>query len=522
MSTVVATVEVGNPGMDKSASPLLSLKNELLLNAVVRGELPTVRRLLDRHGADVNSDNSSGMSCLQLAIVNRHSKLAEYLIQKGVDIHKVDSNGWSALHDAALTDNFVIVRKLISKGLTPMMSTDQGELVIDVAGSQQMERLLCEEMCVKGEITLARQYYHYLGLNLIGKPSSAQNSFSKGNRGNLCSSQLPAKDVQLYGSKGALYSRNTSTCNINNSTAGVCKLSSSVGNASSSMTLRFHPNSNIEHSLHHSNQAQAKTALINGRSQDSITDASSGEYKTIAGAANCKQTSQQNTTGEAIQSPSCGRDTTEQSVIKPDHLTAYESTQGNYSNQREGTVINSLYQHSSFQLQIGLSLLNLDSQSTSLDRDICDSSTDNSTTTQDSSGSPKLDSPDSRKVLSSPQVRSHRRATRTQSDPATRDPLRVQFQNPRPSRRVNFAKSPMTGTRRTTADPTESSSTATSQSNQTSTVMENVLPPSRSSGTTLYIFNAYVRVLCSQDQYVSLLCRYNISHGRILSIYLSI
>ena len=468
--------------MDKSASPLLSLKNELLLNAVVRGELPTVRRLLDRHGADVNSYNSSGMSCLQLAIVNRHSKLAEYLIQKGVDIHKVDSNGWSALHDAALSDNFIIVRKLILKGLTPMMSTDQGELVIDVAGSQQMERLLCEEMCVKGEITLARQYYHYLGLNLTGKPSSAHNSFSKGNRGNLCSYQLPAKDVQMYGSKAALYSRNTSTCNVTNSTSGVCKLSSGVGTGSSSMTLRFHPNSNIEHSLHHSNHAPANTALINGGSQDSRKDARSGEYKTRAQTADCRQISQQSTIGEAVQSTICSdRDKTEQSIITEHHLTTYESTQANYSkssHQREGTVINALYQHSSFQLQIGLSLLGLDSQATNLDQDICESTTNKSSTTQDSSNSPKLDS---RKVQTSAQVRSHRRATRTQSDPASRDPLQVQFQNPRPPRKVSFAKSSMTGTRRTTTDPTESSTTVSSQGNQTSPLMDNTLPPSTSS-----------------------------------------
>ncbi|MCG8625227.1 MAG: ankyrin repeat domain-containing protein, partial [Proteobacteria bacterium] len=81
-----------------AGNPLLTLKNELLLNAVVRGELPTVRRLLDRHGADINSVNFSGLTCLQLAILNQHTKLAEYLIQKGVNIHMMDVEGWNALH----------------------------------------------------------------------------------------------------------------------------------------------------------------------------------------------------------------------------------------------------------------------------------------------------------------------------------------------------------------------------------------------------------------------------------------
>lgn len=145
-------------------SPLMTIKNELLHGAVVRGELPTVRRLLDRHSADINTKNSNGMTCLQLAILNGHTKLAEFLIQKGVDIHMSDPDGYTALHDASLEENAVLVRKLISKGLSPLVAANLGELPIDVAGSLQMEKMLCEEMYQAGEVQLARQYYLYLAL----------------------------------------------------------------------------------------------------------------------------------------------------------------------------------------------------------------------------------------------------------------------------------------------------------------------------------------------------------------------
>ena len=383
--------------MDPSSSPLLSLKNELLLNAVVRGDLPTARRLIDRHGAQVNTENLSGMTPLQLAIVNQHSKLAEYLIQKGADIHKCDVRGWTALHDAALADNIVIVKKLISKGMTPMLTTHQSELVIDVAGSTQTELLLCEEMCKVGEVELAKQYYKYLGLNQTGSHSNAHNSFSKGSRGNLCSPQ-------------ALYSRSTTTCNIASNNGGRCMLSKG-----SAMTLKFHPSpSHKEHSVTNSNPILMPTKVGTHPSADNI------DYV----AASSKPTEQV----ETVQVQ-----TTNESFATN---TSYESNQPNCLKAREDVAINSLYKHSSFQLQIGLSLLSLESQATDLDTEF-----------------------DSQRVVNSPRIKSHRQAIRTQSDPATTNPLKAQFQNPRPGRKVSFSKPPMTRTKLSSVElPLDSSS----------------------------------------------------------------
>lgn len=143
-------------------------KNEILLNAVIKGQQSTVKRLVERSFTDVNSKNPHGMSCLQLAIIHGHYKLAEYLIRQGIDVHSADQDGWTALHDAALCKTKSVSRTLLSKGCSITQANNMGELPIDVAGSAEVERFLCEQMVVRGERQLARQYYVYLGLECLG------------------------------------------------------------------------------------------------------------------------------------------------------------------------------------------------------------------------------------------------------------------------------------------------------------------------------------------------------------------
>ena len=161
--------EAGSDGGCKADSPLL--------RAVIRGEFTVVRRLVERSAvpADVNARNSSGLTCLHIAVIRGHVKLADYLIRKGADVHARDPKGWTPLHDAALVDSRSTVRRLICKGCSPMLTTHQGELPIDVAGSIGMEKILCEEMWSKGERKLSRQYYIFLGLRFLRDPTLGES-----------------------------------------------------------------------------------------------------------------------------------------------------------------------------------------------------------------------------------------------------------------------------------------------------------------------------------------------------------
>ena len=175
-----------SPANGKQRKRAETSKNELLMEAVRRGELTNVRRLVDRGGADVSTVNQRGLSCLQLAIVGGHVKLAEYLVQKGANIFSIDSQGWTALHDAAQMDMRALVKKLISKGCRLTATTDQGELPIDVAGSVEMERMLCAEMYARGEEQLSRDYERYLGLKYLeDSPNRKRVVFHPSHRGTL-------------------------------------------------------------------------------------------------------------------------------------------------------------------------------------------------------------------------------------------------------------------------------------------------------------------------------------------------
>ena len=375
-----------------AGNPLLTLKNELLLNAVVRGELPTVRRLLDRHGADINSVNFSGLSCLQLAILNQHTKLAEYLIQKGVNIHKVDLEGWNALHDAALLNNTTLVRKLICKGVPPMVTSNQGELPIDVAGSIAMERLLCEEMCIKGELALARQYYFYLGLQNLSDTEVYE----------LPRSNWPRNAVHL-GNRAQRHWRHggptSAKCRI---TTGSTPKSPSktrwpeaLRNAQTASAAPYQPtsptsslnlNSNTCYDVSHDNDDVDALERLPNMDNNLATgnhtnldigmsvlgkvykdvDREESEHSTLSASDNFSIQE----SSSSLSSDSNSSLVQVEGVCRPleNHPpTAYEYTPRR-KKQRESTAINSLFQHSSFQLQIGFSLSHL-GQGSSLDNE---------------------------------------------------------------------------------------------------------------------------------------------------------
>ena len=388
-------------------SPLMTIKNELLHGAVVRGELPTVRRLLDRHKADINTKNSNGIGCLQLAILNGHSKLAEFLVQRGIDLSTADPEGYTALHDAAVMDNTLLVHKLISKGLSPLQTTAMGELVIDVAGSTQMEKQLCEEMFNLGEVRLARQYYIYLGLdrdehektsthdswrsllsrsgNHAHPPRSHQKhamSSSNGPKSSYASPKLEAKAKKLMSSQSdSQVSRNIPThadrihpsarsanladdlpSNSSDSKAGIDRQASS--------RLGPLPNYPLNEPGNHKNpseeEVEAYKVALPGRNPN---QSASSDKPRVRFETDSEESSISSGCGDLSSSP----DSPPSLLVRPTgsnrprrellSRTSCESNQNRSSSSnlspkqaRESAAIKALQQHSSFQLQIGLSL----------------------------------------------------------------------------------------------------------------------------------------------------------------------
>lgn len=371
-----------------SSSPLMTIKNELLHGAVVKGDLPTVRRLLDRHKADINTKNSNGLSMLQIALLNGHSKLSEYLIQKGADIHATDEEGCNALHDAALKGEIAIVRKLISKGLSPLLATSKGELVIDLATNIQIEKMVCEEMFRAGEERLAREYFVFLGL----EREMTGNLDTRLHTPRGCHSHFPSRAIhvhpaqrspQLRASSPRLEGKNPAVKTLfqvsKNEPTHSARVHPSVASAESAYKmprpicdepnclkteLGKGPNCG---SGNQNNVGDAEVLQIPGRTKVYKDPSARGDQdeklveplKDSTSIVNNSQPDIPATGGNNL--PAVNRvpnyPTSGKSSGKLIQIPSRESNQGSCNSiSREAKAIKSLFHHNSFQLQIGLAL----------------------------------------------------------------------------------------------------------------------------------------------------------------------
>jgi ankyrin repeat protein len=411
---------MSNQGGSKAiGSPLMTIKNELLHGAVVRGELPTVRRLLDRHRADINTKNSNGIGCLQLAILNGHTKLAEFLIQKGIDIHLVDPEGYTALHDAALEENAVLVHKLISKGVSPLVATNMGELPIDLAGSFKMEKMLCEEMYQSGEVQLARQYYVYFGLE--------QRELENGEKGRplIIHPHPPRSHPKPAGCKSTLIAHASSSPKLENKNSSALQTDSQVSKNLPTHASRVHPSANssedcLPNDLLVSGQSFLKAPKagnlpnstpgstgnhknVGGMSQDAYKDLLRDEEATDSATTQrfsgkeVHFTTKEDSDSVCGDNPPASSDQPFTTHLKPDSKPTgelispthceFNRNRRNLSPQqaRASAAIKALHQHSSFQLQIGLSLQS--GQFSTLDEEDSSATDKNSSSPQENSNS---------------------------------------------------------------------------------------------------------------------------------------
>ncbi|MBX7057207.1 MAG: ankyrin repeat domain-containing protein [Leptospirales bacterium] len=70
---------------------------ERILSAAKQGDLPTVRKAIER-GFDVNTRIRGHESLLDTAAMNGHVELVRYLLESGANPNVADRGGWTALH----------------------------------------------------------------------------------------------------------------------------------------------------------------------------------------------------------------------------------------------------------------------------------------------------------------------------------------------------------------------------------------------------------------------------------------
>ncbi len=112
--------------------------NTALIVAVYKGYSEIIKYLISK-GADVNAKNDGGDTALHIAIFkDKNKEIIELLIEKGADVNAKDNDGETALYKAVADKKYEIAKYLISKGADINAKTNGGTTILmKVAGTKE-------------------------------------------------------------------------------------------------------------------------------------------------------------------------------------------------------------------------------------------------------------------------------------------------------------------------------------------------------------------------------------------------
>ncbi|KAJ3595137.1 hypothetical protein NHX12_004442 [Muraenolepis orangiensis] len=116
--------------------------------AAIRGDLKLVKELISL-GADVNVKDFAGWTPLHEACNLGYYDVAKVLIAAGAEVNTQGLDDDAPLHDASSSGHKEIVKLLLRNGGNAFQANKRGERPVDVADSQELEKLL------KGELPLS-------------------------------------------------------------------------------------------------------------------------------------------------------------------------------------------------------------------------------------------------------------------------------------------------------------------------------------------------------------------------------
>lgn len=88
-------------------------------------------------------DFNSGKTALHLSVENSSLANVQFLLETcEVDVNSLMYSGCSPLHIASGRGDISIVAYLVSMGADPELCTDEGDIALDLAGSEQVQSFL--------------------------------------------------------------------------------------------------------------------------------------------------------------------------------------------------------------------------------------------------------------------------------------------------------------------------------------------------------------------------------------------
>lgn len=141
-----ACQKIARKGSSSSKHP--SLPNALKMDffiATTNGNLPEVKRLLKKDSTLLNvRDEATDFCGLDMAVINGHEEVVEFLIQNGANVNATDFQGYTALHSAVKCGHKNIVRYLLDHKANVNATSKDGQTPLDLlpAGSPSIRYLL--------------------------------------------------------------------------------------------------------------------------------------------------------------------------------------------------------------------------------------------------------------------------------------------------------------------------------------------------------------------------------------------
>jgi hypothetical protein len=115
------------------ASPRPSKIDKELFDAVIEGDLETIRDLIEK-GANLGYASRDGVTALHSACEDPEAgAIVGLLIDKGADVNAKDKGGDTPLHYAVAGENVTAVKRLLAAGAQASTQNKKGQSAVDVA-----------------------------------------------------------------------------------------------------------------------------------------------------------------------------------------------------------------------------------------------------------------------------------------------------------------------------------------------------------------------------------------------------
>jgi len=113
------------------SSTILSAQYKNLKKAIVKKNVPWVKRLVEEHNLDINHRYEDNMTPLHFAAAYGNSAIVSYLVRNGANLNSKDNEGDTPLHLACYNHQVVIAKYLIYHGANVLSKNNKGVNPLD-------------------------------------------------------------------------------------------------------------------------------------------------------------------------------------------------------------------------------------------------------------------------------------------------------------------------------------------------------------------------------------------------------